>query len=65
MPESKRPLDLTAGMLVSCRVGERTTVSPCRVIYVGPGYVTVEDPERRMWQVSPDRVEPVSGSLGP
>ena len=55
---------LTKGTLVICRIGERTVVGPCRVIFVGPDYVTVEDPDQNVWQTDPERVERADEQLG-
>ena len=56
-------LQLTQGMLVTCRVGDNTKVGPCRVVFVGDDYVTVEDPDQKMWQIEPGRVEPANEQL--
>jgi hypothetical protein len=56
-------MQLSQGMLVTCRVGEKTKVGPCRVVFVGDDYVTVEDPDQKMWQIEPTRVEPANDQL--
>ncbi len=57
MPEDIQNTNLTRGTLVMCRLGEKTVVGPCRVVYVGADYVTVEDPDQNLWQTTSDRVE--------
>ena len=57
MAEETQGTELTKGMLVMCRLGEKTVVGPCRVVYAGEDYVTVEDPGRKVWQTTPDRVD--------
>jgi len=57
MLEDSEEMGLTKGTLVTCRLGEKTTIGPCRVVFVGADYVTVEDPDQRVWQTTLDRVE--------
>ena len=57
MSEEPQGASITRDMLVMCRLGENTTIGPCRVVFVGADYVTVEDPERNVWQTTVDRVE--------
>ncbi len=63
MSEETQNLTLTKGTLVMCRVGKRTKVGPCRVIFVGADYVAVEDPDRNLWQIDLDRVERADDQL--
>ena len=46
-----------------CRLGEHTVVGPCKVLFVGEDYVTVEDPNQKLWQTTLDRVEPADDQL--
>lgn len=55
--------NLTQGTLVMCNLGEKTVIGPCRVVFVGADYVTVEDPDRNIWQTTPDRVERADDQL--
>ena len=64
MTEVTQTTTLTKGTLVMCRLGERTVIGPCRVVFVGSDYVTVEDPDRNVWQTTPDRVERADEQLG-
>ena len=58
MPEeSVQEHNISPGTLVMVRLGDRTVVGPCKVIFVGPDYVSVEDPGERLWQTTLDRVE--------
>lgn len=63
MPEENEGVGLTKGTLVTCRLGERTVIGPCRIVFVGADYVTVEDPDQRVWQTTPDRVERADDQL--
>jgi len=63
MSEENEDVGLTKGTLVTCRLGERTVIGPCRIVFVGADYVTVEDPDQRVWQTTPDRVERADDQL--
>ena len=63
MTDEEQQADITAGMLVTCRLGEHTVVGPCKVLFVGEDYVTVEDPNQKLWQTTLDRVEPADDQL--
>ncbi len=56
MSEDAQEFSLSKGTLVMCQLGEKTRVGPCRVVFVGNDYVTVEDPDQNIWQTTPDRV---------
>ncbi len=60
---SEEAIGLTRGTLVMCQIGENTVVGPCRIVYVGADYVTVEDPDQKVWQASLDRVERADDQL--
>ncbi len=63
MADEEQQVDITAGMLVTCRLGEQTVVGPCKVLFVGEDYVTVEDPNQKLWQTTLDRVDPADDQL--
>ena len=63
MAEHQEDGSLTKGTLVVCRLGENTVIGPCRVVFVGADYVTVEDPDRKIWQTTPDRVKRADDQL--
>ena len=63
MSEETRDTSLSKGTLVMCRLGERTKIGPCRVVFVGSNYVTVEDPDQNVWQTTLDRVERADDQL--
>ena len=63
MADEGQRTDITAGMLVTCQLGEHTSVGPCKVLFVGDDYVTVEDPNQKLWQTTLDRVEPADDQL--
>ncbi len=63
MSEEPQDISLTKGTLVMCRLGEKTRVGPCRVVFVGADYVTVEDPDQNIWQTTLDRVERADDQL--
>jgi len=60
---SEESAGLTRGTLVMCQIGENTVVGPCRIVYVGADYVTVEDPDKKVWQTSLDRVKRADDQL--
>lgn len=63
MADGEQRPNISAGMLVMCRLGEQTLVGPCKVVHVGDDYVTVEDPNQKLWQTTLDRVEAADDQL--
>lgn len=63
MSEDSQEFEITPGTLVMCRIGDNTVVGPCKVIFVGPDYVTVEDPAKKLWQTTVDRVDKADSQI--
>ena len=63
MADEGERANVSAGTLVVCRLGDHTVVGPCKVLFVGEDYVTVEDPNQKLWQTTLDRVERADDQL--